>query len=847
MATPALHRVQLRTGPIADPASTSLGFFASIGNDIVADYGLDADEQLEFTIPLSDRLATTVRSRQVVRLIFTDASFQEWLIEDVVTQTGDGDTIVRITASSILMLLADATVMEQIDATGHAALAGSYTGTVTQFWDNVILGMLTAAGVTTIGRGTVDPTDVKTFTWSFGDTPLSMVRSAASLTKTEMRIRRNGVSGYLIDWLTRVNGGLAAAVVRARKNLRALVHTESAREQASILYVNGAADSGGEATTLERVGWKVTAVNGGTKRLTLASPLGGAGPISEDGQFSTASVRQYYVLRRKTGRLYQIVASLTSSQEVELPDVSDIAVGEYVELREDNTTALAEHVWGNGRSFLRATTVATNNLTLDNPVTGADALAADADYVDWMARISYEVLSTTLDTAGVQSLFSAGYMRLTSVAGLQVGDWGAILTSGTTPWTLSSSWGIFTITSIDAPNRFIYVSPRYPRQNAWAYSNVNLTTGVRVFRPRALQPRVTASVASTNVATVVSGSGISTNDIVEIIQSTGGRQLSRLLSPLAIAQFGRKVGTMARTEYQGDAVLNDNPVCNTWTGASNVPPDGWAKTVGGTVARVAGSEYGTYAIDMTSTDVATPVARLIGGVGQCRVSVVAVFTIKTGSGWDASSSSNLRMGALLGNTAVGTDPVPLGWGVALYGPGVPTVPEGTRVASEGERVTLSIENLDFEYTQASTYGIKATIQNSAPIILEALLIYAAGRAPVILSEFGLGTQLWQEASAQLAAVAAPETYDINVLDIAAIDSAAYPYSDLEIGRAVRLYDPESNTARSGLRIQQKRVFFFDPEQNRIVVSTKPRTLSEMLSGATITAGKITYGQSVGRR
>lgn len=838
MATPALHRIQLRTGLYAAAGSTSLGFFASVGTDMAAQYSLDSDETLTLTIPLSDRLAALVKRRQVVRLIFNDATFQEWLIEDVVTETGDGDSVIRLTCGSILMLLADATLMEQVDVTGRSVLAGSYTGTLTQLWDNVLLPIVQAAGITVVDRGQVDPTEVRTFTWAFGDTPLSLLRASAGITKTELRLRRNGLTGYLVDWIYKINGSMAPVTVRARKNLRALRHTESAREQATILYGQGATDSGGVNYSLEGVLWQASAVNGGTMRVTLASPIGGPGPIAEDGQFSTAGM-VYYLLRRKTGRLYQILGSFAATQEVQLPDVSNIAVGEYFEFREDNTSALAEHTWSNGRSFLWATAIATNDLTLANPVSGADPVTADGQYVDWMARVSYEVLATTTDATG-QTLFTNGQIKCTSVTGVQVGDWGLMHTSAATPWAIYTfGWGIFTVTAVDTTNRLATVVPRYPRQDNWAFGAVsNLNVRLKFLRPRALTPLVTASVASTNVATVASGAGISANDIIEIVQSTGGKMVSRLRSPAAIALVGRKVGTVARDTIPGDAVLNSNPFFSAWTGASNVPPDGYTSSGAGSLTRIAPLQYGTYAAEISNLTLRTPVVAMPCGYGQGRLSIGVVFRIKPGTGWDASTTASATLGLSLGGNSV-----------TVYGPGNTSAPSGARKASEGETVTLTLENMDIEYTTASWAGVTATIFSALTLQVDCFLVWLGSRAPAQWSEYGQGTNLWQEVSARLAEVAAPETYDLSVLDIAAIDSTTYPYADLELGRPVRLLDPDSNTARSGLRIQQKYLVFYDPEQSRIVVSTRPRTLSEMLSGAVVAekTGKITYGRRVEAR
>jgi len=845
MATPALHRVQLRTGPRCDGASTSLGFFRALSEDTNALFSLDADETFEFAVPLSDPLAALLKRRQVVRPIYADGSYHEWLVEEVVTETGAGDHVMRVACSNLLMLLADATLMEQLETTGDATLAGSYTGTVTQFWDNILLGMLTAAGISYVGRGTVDPTEVRTFTWGFGDTPLSMARQAASLTNTELRLRRNGTAGYLVDWLAATNAAMSTVSIRAKKNLHALRRTESARDQATILYAEGDPDAGGTPYSLQRVQWRVAAVNGGTNRVQLVSPLGGAGPITEDNQFSTAAVRQYYLLRRRTGRLYQIVDTFAATQELELPDVSTIAVGEWVEFREDNTTAVLEHVYGDGRSFLRATAIATNDATLQNPVTNGDPVTADDQYVDWLARISYEVLQTDTDDAA-QTLFANGQIKCDLVTGVQVGDWGVMLQGLSLPWLLSTHWGIFTVTAVDGPNRLVTAAVRYPRQHAWVTSNVsNLSQVVRFFRPRGLTPRVTDSVASTNVATLSSGSGISANDIVEIVQVTGGKQLRRLLSPAAVAQYGRKVGTVQR-ELQGDGVLDDNAIMNVWTGASTAPPDGWSAS--GAINRVAGAGYGTYAADVQvgtgGQALATPITWVPPGLGQGRVSAVVVFRMKAGTGWNALTTARIDFGLLRGDQSLTVGALIAT--VSVYGPGHTSPPADARIVSQGDTVTLALANVDLENTEVITHGVRGIIR-FAPAIIDGIWLFPGSNVPKELTEYGEGTLLWQDVAKQLAAVAMPETYDLDMIDLAAVDGAAYPFADLELGRSVRLIDPDSNTARTGLRIQQRRRYYFSPEQDSIVVSTRPRTFTEMISGATVDVqGRLRYGRRVDR-
>jgi hypothetical protein len=100
--------------------------------------------------------------------------------------------------------------------------------------------------------------------------------------------------------------------VATRKNLNTHAAHDRDVEQATRVIPRGA-DGGGEKTGIGAVRWKVTAVNAGTKRITIADELGIVLPIQFDDQLNGGSSSATL-----TGATFPIVDTLQATQELEL-------------------------------------------------------------------------------------------------------------------------------------------------------------------------------------------------------------------------------------------------------------------------------------------------------------------------------------------------------------------------------------------------------------------------------------------------------------------------------------------------------------------------------------------------
>jgi hypothetical protein len=135
-----------------------------------------------------------------------------------------------------------------------------------------------------VGRGTFDST--APFDDSFEDaSALSLLRAWAERFQLELSVRANGTTGYLVDLVTEVGASARCRTSRRERTSTRTQRTIATSEQATRVIPRGA-DGGGEKTGIGAVRWKVTAVNAGTKRITIADELGIVTPIQFDDQLN---------------------------------------------------------------------------------------------------------------------------------------------------------------------------------------------------------------------------------------------------------------------------------------------------------------------------------------------------------------------------------------------------------------------------------------------------------------------------------------------------------------------------------------------------------------------------------
>jgi len=304
---------------------------------------LDGNDRVTVVTPATDQAVAVLRTRRVLRLVFSDATFTEWRIQDDGREQAEGGRV-TVVAVSPLFDLADATVISETQSSGVVDFdIGLSQVTLTEVIDDYIIAKLPAE-YDYFARGTVDPTAKYDVVFERA-TPLALLRTLCDLARdpttkrpAELRVRRNGTTGYYIDVVTEVNGDAAIPDLRARKNLRRLSYTRSAQQQATVVYPFGATDADGVSSTVARAAWTLTLASGTTYEIT--DPEGGPSPVLEDDQLNGC-----YVVPDGTNPLVQITDSAAGSPAtVTLASSTGITSGRQYELRADSAGTLVTSV-----------------------------------------------------------------------------------------------------------------------------------------------------------------------------------------------------------------------------------------------------------------------------------------------------------------------------------------------------------------------------------------------------------------------------------------------------------------------------------------------------------------------
>ena len=290
---------------------------------------LGGDDQLEVTLPVTSPAWGDVKAQRVVRVVYADATFDEWRITDVAKSEAmrpgrlgslsAGPVLLDLRSSIVMRTEADGTVVHDFEALQL---------TPTEHLTTFVLASLAADGFGYFALGTIEatvPVDV-VYAW---DSALAICRRLAESTGTELRVRRNGTTQYLIDLLIQTNGSSPKVDVRFAKNLRGVKHQVSSHEQATRVYPRGVEIDGIRAT-MSRARWKITAIAGNV--VTLVDSAGGDGPA----QFADQLDNLY--LRTPGGTLHlvndSVVVSATQTN-VTLAAVTGLAVNDLIEFRKN--------------------------------------------------------------------------------------------------------------------------------------------------------------------------------------------------------------------------------------------------------------------------------------------------------------------------------------------------------------------------------------------------------------------------------------------------------------------------------------------------------------------------------
>jgi hypothetical protein len=305
-----------------------------------ATWTTDNRDQLSIAAPLYfDDTAQLTRGR-VVRIKTDDvAEYEEWRILD--TQD-DSDTQTRTArCDGILQDLARA-VYTAYDGTGQPQHEFSAIGVdVEGIIDGPVLESLADAGITYIGKGTIDPVETFDVDADYA-TARSLIADAAAAVGAEVQVRRNGTTSYLLDVVQEIGASAPMAYARTARNLLTTQRQRNGSLGGTRVVPRGADDS-----TSRGIGyayWEVTDVTGSV--LTLRDPRGAGFPSPLPFQNMAAG---WLVFERgqytPLGEVVSSVDGPTSGlSRVTLDSAAGFTAGMLVEFAESITTRQVEFV-----------------------------------------------------------------------------------------------------------------------------------------------------------------------------------------------------------------------------------------------------------------------------------------------------------------------------------------------------------------------------------------------------------------------------------------------------------------------------------------------------------------------
>ena len=284
-------------------------------------------ESLTATIQRSDARAVEVVAGRVVRTCFSDTAYdREWDIVEL--GDADHDDQLTLTAQPIALRLARK-LYETVDgATGAPVTDFTVVGvTASEAIDDYVLPTLTAAGMSWVSRGTVDPAVRFDLSGQWASA-LEIVRAIAEPGRAngEWQLRRNGDAGYLLDVVDAIGSAASTLRVRTAHNLLTHDRSRSVLEAVTRVFPRGS-DLASQRTMADHL-WAVDSVVSGTV-LQLADIQGGAGPIAYDDQLNGLYIAS---MDSATFAAVQITDSVAATQRVTVSSTAGFTAGKWCRL-----------------------------------------------------------------------------------------------------------------------------------------------------------------------------------------------------------------------------------------------------------------------------------------------------------------------------------------------------------------------------------------------------------------------------------------------------------------------------------------------------------------------------------
>jgi len=282
----------------------------------------------------SDALWAHVLERRVLRVIFTDGSWEEWrILSYVAARTERGTLEGRIECESIPMDL-NTGVTERVNADGSVEHGFSlFELTPAEHLDEI----LEMAPDHFVAGEVVPVDDVPELAYQ-ETTPLGVLRALAEQLSHEIEVTRQ-VGGLYAVSIVEFQGSSADVVqIEGGHNLRSLRVEADATDQASRIYPLGQ-EVDGFRTNMGEARWIVAAADGVTGWITLESaPIA---PIAFAGQLNG-----FYLEKAGTATRTVILDTDEALQRVQIAagQVANFPVGQVVHVRRDNTGAQLTHL-----------------------------------------------------------------------------------------------------------------------------------------------------------------------------------------------------------------------------------------------------------------------------------------------------------------------------------------------------------------------------------------------------------------------------------------------------------------------------------------------------------------------
>lgn len=292
----------------------------------------DGQSSLTGQIPIDSPAFLAFGTSRILRVIFENEDVLEMVIQDLTPSMAANAQLMCAFACVPIDALLNQVLLRQVYADGSVATDFELTAlTPAQWIDSIVLTSAAAEGMSWLARGTVESTFPQDFNLS-AETIRTFLGKLASGCQPamELRFRRNGAVGYLIDLIAQIGRGATALDLRANRNLIALSRKSSRTGQVTRCSVQGTAiDS--IHPTMARARWSVVTTPGGST-LTVADPAGGDGPIAFDSQYVLPTARY---IRKIGGSPILLTASTAATQGLSTSGAHGLAPGDLIEFVAD--------------------------------------------------------------------------------------------------------------------------------------------------------------------------------------------------------------------------------------------------------------------------------------------------------------------------------------------------------------------------------------------------------------------------------------------------------------------------------------------------------------------------------